>query len=100
MLAGKIQGILVVEAWEPASGSKFASYLNLLRGNSLRNGTGNLFRASRELKRAIREIIHLIREPEQTAISPATTVDRVSEQWRTFGQAGGPAGFPGVGRPL
>jgi molybdenum cofactor biosynthesis enzyme MoaA len=33
-----------------------------LRANSLRIGTGNLFRPSRELNRVIRELIRLIRE--------------------------------------
>src|SRR6516162_4236772 len=33
-----------------------------LRGNSLRIGTGNLFRPNRELNRAIREVSALIRE--------------------------------------
>ena len=35
---------------------------NGLRPNSLRNGTGNLFRPSRELNRAIREFIRRIRD--------------------------------------
>src|ERR1700737_4737878 len=42
----------------PESRAKF----NDLRANSLRIGTGNLFRPSRELNRVIRELIRLIRE--------------------------------------
>ena len=57
---GKIQGILFVWASECARNP--ASNSMGLRRNSLRIGTGNLFRPSRELNRAIREVIRLIRE--------------------------------------
>jgi hypothetical protein len=39
------------------TGSQFSIKFNGLRCNSLRIGTGNLFRPSRELNRAIREVI-------------------------------------------
>ena len=43
-------------------GSESRAKFNDLRANSLRIGTGNLFGASRELNRVIRELICLIRE--------------------------------------
>ena len=44
------------------TGSESSIKFNGLRANSLRIGTGNLFRPSRELNRVIRELIRLIRE--------------------------------------
>jgi hypothetical protein len=62
MLAGKIQGILVTEASDRGCRLKIQQLCSTLRLNSLRIRAGNLFRPSRELNRAIREFIGLIRE--------------------------------------
>ena len=62
MLAGKIQGICTSERPSPVNSPKYSQNFHGLGPKSLRIGTGNLFRPSRELNRAIREVIRLIRE--------------------------------------
>src|ERR1700730_11015362 len=60
-------------------GSESSAKFNGLRRNSLRIGTGNLFRPSRELIRAIRELNRLIRE-SRAGRDFTATLNRVSDQ--------------------
>src|SRR5207237_6109500 len=66
-----------------AVGSQSSKQFNGLRRNFLRIGTGNLFRPSRELNRAIREFIRLIRE-SRAGRHFTSTLNRVSEHSRTM----------------
>jgi hypothetical protein len=55
-------GNSLIRASQELERQKKTFVISDLRGNSLHVGTGNLFWPSRELNRAIREIIRLIRE--------------------------------------
>ena len=81
LLAGKIQGILFSGPPSATIVSESRNKFNDLQPNSLRIGTGNLFRPSRELNPAHQGIYSLDQGiPRFWAGFDCGTVNRVSEQ--------------------